>query len=179
MSKKTHLDPDDLAILGGVLAGALHDGVDPGRAALAAHVWPALSAAAEAGGEDEQRIVAALARDGLEERAYVFLKSETGCLALPGGGRVTAAARVSVRQRRADGRREASQLRFWWDLTWTEYAEWRDQMQSLEARIAAKRHAFVQVDRLRDAYPETKTPGDACERAGIDPRAFGLDEAAA
>lgn len=178
MSKKTYLDQDDLAILGGMLAEALHGGTEPGRTSLAEAVWPALMRSAESGGADAQRIIEALARDGLSERTYVFLKSETGYLALPGGGRIAAAARVSVRKRRADGRRDRSQLRFWWDLTWAEYAEWRDQMQALEARIAAKRHAFAQVDRLRETYPDTATPAEACERAGIDPMSFGLDAAA-
>lgn len=182
MSKKTNLTPDLVGQLDARFAEALARGLPAGRADLGRAVWIDLVRAARDDGDDgADRLLLDLALDGLEERAYVFLKADTGVIAVradDGSARsVRTPTRVGVRGRRSDGTR-THQLRLWWEVSWEEYAAWRDAMFRLERKIALKRYAFDRIDALRDAHPETRTPGEACEAAGIDPRSLGLDEVA-
>lgn len=182
MSKKTNLSPERLEQLNAWFAEKLTIGVPSSRADLGRSVWTDLMRAARDDGNiDALDFLCEGALDGLEERAYAFLKSDTGIISVRADDgsslSVRTPTRVAIRGRRPDGT-PTHQLRLWWEVSWSEYATWRDAMFALERKIALKRYAFDRIDALQAAYPETDTPGEACEAAGIDPRSLGLDEVA-
>ncbi len=181
MSRKTNLDADQLEQLNAWFVAKLAGGVPASRSDLGRAVWGDVVAAAEDGDNEAFRLLVTLSLDGHEERAYTFLKSDTGTIVVQmddgAAMAVRSPTRVGVRGSRADGS-PSHQLRLWWEVSWQEYAAWRDAMFALERKIAMKRYAFDRIDALREAYPETQTPGEACEMAGIDPRSLGMDEVA-
>lgn len=62
----------------------------------------------------------------------------------------------------------------WYQASWLEWHEWADgriaQYQTDGITVAE----IAEVRRLYELYPDTATPEEACERAGVDPRDFRL-----
>lgn len=85
-------------------------------------------------------------------------------------------SRIGVQARNDEGVKENyHQQEFWWVLHWptltekvNEYIKHRD---AADTNITM----FMEVLKLRDRFPETMTAEEACEMAGIDPRAFGIE----
>lgn len=124
-----------------------------------------------------ERILHGLAIDGAWERVTDRLAEDKGTIA-HNGTVLSIPSRIGARARRADGVQEKHyQQRLWWDWTWLEFEDWLRgqtvQAQQLGDKVAVMRKVLS----LHDLYPDTKTPGEACERAGVDPREFRLDEA--
>ncbi|MDQ3779345.1 MAG: hypothetical protein M3354_02180 [Chloroflexota bacterium] len=180
--RKTNLTPDQREFLNRRFEEALVAGVSPGRADLARVVWLESVRAAEVGDAEENRLLSDLALDGMEMSAKDFLNADSGVISFPSAaGQMqveSVPARASIRSKRDDGS-IAYQTDLWWELTWEEFASWRIAILSIEQRIAAKRHAFQRVETLHELFPDSATPGEACEQAGIDPRDFALGELAA
>lgn len=131
---------------------------------------------AENGDKQAERMLDALTLDGAWARIEARLAIGR-CLIAWNGDLVSVPERIGVRRRDRDGlKAKHYQQPLWWECSWAEYMDW----------LATRRGQFNQqgkqlavmevIARLREIYPDTKTPGEACERAGLDPRDFGLDD---
>ena len=85
----------------------------------------------------------------------------------------------SVRRRNAEGDRERFyQPTLWWELTWGEFEDMLGQLRGQRDRLSTEIRGFSRALLWKEKHPDTKTPGEALEREGIDPRNFTMDEAA-
>jgi hypothetical protein len=64
------------------------------------------------------------------------------------------------------------QLPLWWDLTWEQFEALVDSVDRQRDKLAQEVVALEEVKQLHERFADTRTPGEACERAGIDPRKF-------
>lgn len=145
---------------------------------LTGSVIDTLELAAADGDADAEHILRGLAIDGLRERVAVLLKTDDRCLIARNGAVLSMPARWGVRRHEPNGvRQKHYQQRLWWELTWAEFADMVDGLRRQAARLGEEAGAWGEVLRLHDRFPETQTPGEACERAGIDPHEFKLAEA--
>lgn len=78
------------------------------------------------------------------------------------------ATRVGIKRERA------YQQPLWWELTWKEFDDWLDMLGVKAGRLQAKADAFAEVRALKAKYPDTKTPIEAMDIEGIDPRSIDL-----
>lgn len=115
-------------------------------------------------------------REGIRRRVIEFVKESSGTVLLSSSGSVVdLPTHVSVVTRRDDGKK-SYQLKLWWEL------EWPDFLSMVAGRARQRRiltnqiKGFNEVTRLRDRFPESKTPGEACSLAGVDPKSFELEE---
>lgn len=136
-----------------------------------------LQRAAEAGDVEAECTLHALAIDGAAERIAVLLKQER-CLIARNGHVLSMPARWGIRRRDSQGKRQRHhQQALWWELTWAEFQEMVASLRRQAARLGEEAAAWDAVLNLHDRYPDTLTPGEACECAGIDPHEFKLAEA--
>jgi hypothetical protein len=179
MSHKTRLDAAQREWLEQQLVDALLNATPgrPRRADLADRVGALLTKAAELGDPWAQGVIESLALDGLENRAYEFLKADSTLLAFRAadGTKITRTTPSRVGVVHANGKGERYwQQGLWWELTWEEYGAFRNRERALLRSQAVKLQAFDDVDALHERHPDTRTPAEACEREGIDPRQFQI-----
>ena len=179
MSKfKTKLDEAQLERLKDTFRRIVLSGGSGDHWPLAEKAVAVLVEEAKGGDKSADALIEALAVDGCAERAlWGFVKEDTTLLGYRQAdgtvGTKETPSRVGVRRRRGDGS-AYHQQEFWWTLSWREYAQFRDRERAIIARYQLKGRGFDEVDKLHERHPETKTPGEACEIEGIDPRSFVL-----
>jgi hypothetical protein len=126
------------------------------------------------------RVLRSLAFDGVRRLVETAIKREQGTVRLSGTGRVVSVpARVGSRVRDEDGvSLKVFQQTLWYEMTWDDFVAMIASRLHHIAQLSDKVAAFQEVLRYRDQFPETRTPGEALERAGIDPQSIAFEEAA-
>jgi hypothetical protein len=83
---------------------------------------------------------------------------------------------VGVRRKEQRNGKEVQvwQHSLWWTLTWDEFEAMVRSYLAQGLRMQEQAAAWKEVLALRNQFPDTATPGEACERAGLDPKAFDL-----
>ncbi len=150
---------------------------DPGAIDLARERHAALFADWENGDEDAGRMIRGLVLDGLIPHANRVLKAPQSQIKLSGSERiVTLSARRGVRKVDENGvSLKAYQQSFFWELRWPQFMEMVDDLTAQRDRLSINVAALHVVANLRLRFPDTATPFEACERAGIDPMRIGFD----
>jgi len=64
------------------------------------------------------------------------------------------------------------QQRLWWEESWEDVSRLMDKLRRQGTRLSRRAEAMAESLRLRKQYPDTATPLEAFERAGIDPHEF-------
>ena len=141
-------------------------------------VIAALLTVAQYGHDPEQqqwaeRTAKNLSKDGGRGHVEQVFKADKTVFRKPA---TTAAVPLSVPTRVGIKRKgeRAFQQPLWWELTWEDFDQYVDGLSVTAARQRAKADAFAEVSALRAKYPATKTPIEAMDIEGIDPRAFDL-----
>lgn len=186
MGKKTHLDADQRAWLAEQLEDALYAGAPPETAGLAAVVAARVVRLAQDGDGGAQALLESLAMDGMENRAYLFLKQDRTVIPVPAPKPLPGAPAVAVKETPSRAglpvRDEAGsvywQQRLWWEMTWERFALLLERIQNQARRLGERERGLSAVLRLRERHPGTATPGEACALENIDPRSLGLHELA-
>lgn len=128
-----------------------------------------------------ERVLRAAARDGLYNAVQNRLSDEQASVFLPRGTVVSIPARVGVPERIVDPETEHEKWVFvkplFFNLSWPAFFAKIARLRQDLAELGLKIEAFEEIGRLYEQYPDTATPLEACERAGIDPRQFRLDAA--
>lgn len=178
MARKSAVRADDRGRVDEVLEALLLAGADAGTSQMGSALVSELELRAEAGDSWAESILRAFSRDGADEYARAWLdRRDRGSIKIASNGRVIdIPARVGVPARSSTGVREPYfQRPLWWELSWAEFeahiASLRAQIGRLDVNLTGK----LQVLALRDRHPDTLTPGEACEREGIDPQRFASD----
>lgn len=132
------------------------------------------------GDEDAVRAIRALAVDGVRSLVDRVVKKQRSEVRIASTGKVVGVpARVGARARDEDGvQLKAFQQTLWYEMSWDDFTAMIASRLQHIAQLNDKVTAFQEVLRYRDAYPDTSTPGEALERAGIDPSSVNLDLAA-
>lgn len=117
----------------------------------------------------------------LVERAYVLggirrdmnkiSKREAVVLVNHNGTGVTKSIRLGVPRRREDGTREAQQVLIH-EMTWGELANWLAMIQTNISALIVNEAMASRLLELRDQYPDTVGPAEACERMGTTIEGF-------
>jgi len=181
VSRRTELSPEQRTWVNDRFVVAVESGIADGAksttVALRDAVLPVIRKEAGDGDKVAEDVLTRLESDGLFERATDFLDSDTGVIVFRANGgrpkRLRTPTRVGIR-RRTDEAKVFTQQRFWWEVTWEDYYQFRDGILAVLERLNMKKLAFAEVDKLHVRYPDTKSPGEACDHAGIDPREFEL-----
>ncbi|HXH79549.1 hypothetical protein [Nocardioides sp.] len=174
------LKPDDKKWFDSLIEAASTKGVECAVTALTDDVYPNVERMAEGGDRQAQRVVSALGRDGARGRIQTWLKSDVSVFRIARTGHV-----LSVPSRRGvpavddDGVPSRHyQQPLWWELTWKQFEKMVETVAARRDVMSAQVDAFSDVITLKDKYPHTQTPGEACEIDGIDPRSFDISETA-
>jgi hypothetical protein len=128
------------------------------------------------GDETAQRAIRSLAIDGARNRAQVRgAQAKSPVWSNLGSKIVMLKDRLPHRRRKPDGRAEKAVLQtLWTEMTWAEFEESVNMLLAQLNALGEHLTAARLILKLRDLYPDTKSPGEACERAGIDPHNFKL-----
>ncbi|MCA1668138.1 MAG: hypothetical protein LC793_12240 [Thermomicrobia bacterium] len=137
-----------------------------------------LSSAAQRGAGWARTALEHFAEIGLQE--YIKGEMRGGDTSLMRNPMTGKAAKVSsyigVRARTEDGLPAGHyQQELWWTPPWPVFAEKIDNYVKHRNTVDTNVAMFGEVMKLRDKYPDSRTPEEACEMAGIDPRAFGIE----
>lgn len=146
---------------------------------VAAELAQRLDIMASQGDDDAARVIQALVADGLYALVQTQDKRRQGEVKIASGKIVSVPARVGTRAKDRDGAQlRAYQQTLWWEMSWDDFVAMIASRLQHIAQLNDKVAAFQEVLRYRDQYPESRTPGEALERAGIDPESIGIDFAA-
>lgn len=177
MSDQTLLCPDDWERLNNAVDVVMDD--DRPKREIVADFTDGFREAAASGDSQASRIHHALAQLGggkvLTQRSRrqtgIFVDSQTGeTLNVP--------VRASVAARGESGNPEsARQLRLWRELTWDEFHDWAQHQVHLADSMQLKVRGIRFIQRLHERFPLSRTPGEACAMAGVDPESIDLGEA--
>ena len=151
---------------------------DPGALDLARTRASAMFSDLEEGSNpDLERLIRGLVVDGLVRSANRVLKATRSTVKLRTNGRVVSlAARRGVRKVDANGvALRTFQQSLFWELPWDRFLEHVADMERQRNTMGVKIAALYEVVALRERFPQTATPLEACELAGIDPQKIGFE----
>lgn len=86
-------------------------------------------------------------------------------------------ARLAMKSRDVNGaptREKPRQYKLWKDMLWDEFLDMVNGLRRQRDRLDAEVLAFLRVVELRNQYPQSQTPDEACRLAGIDPADFNI-----
>jgi hypothetical protein len=175
MSRVTRVDKRDREWLDALIASVSSEGgtrTDRVRAAVSL-----LRSEAEAGSHQAERVLRALEEDGCRSRVETWDLSHRARVWVANGSLVAVdlPERPSVQRIDRNGARTKDhQPMLWTELTWEEFAVWLNVLAHRAKNARYQDAAARQIYKLREQYPNTRTPGEACELAGIDPADFKL-----
>lgn len=138
-----------------------------------------LEAAAGAGERWAENALERFALEGIRRDVRTAMKRDRSVVRVGHSGAVISVpSRVGVRKRDASGKpSKAQQQSLWWELSWDAFKEFVASLRRQSRLLTSRADAYTDILRLQEKYPDTKTAGEACERAGIDPRAFAAEVA--
>jgi hypothetical protein len=180
MSRISALTPDDREWINDLIDGEIVASRTVEVTEVTRAVVADLREMAEAGDDQAERCLTALSEDGLRGRVAVRLKDDRANVRISHTGSVVSLpTRLGVLAVDVHGNRERHyQQPLWWELTWDRFMGLIDSLERQLARLGMEVAALREIAALRDKYPDTATPLEACERDGKDPRSFGLDRVA-
>jgi hypothetical protein len=71
------------------------------------------------------------------------------------------------------------QLAMWTEIPWDQFDAWAQTQFHLASSLTFKNRGLRRILRLRDQFPNSATPGEACRLANIDPNSFDIGRIAA
>lgn len=178
MGYSSELSADERRHLNGMIDDnmTVDDAVDSTK--VARRLYAELLASAEDGDMSAQQMIAGVAVDGLRSHVVQHIKKDRSVIVLRNNrGAVNVPARVGIRAIDGNGRElRYSQQAFWWELSWDRFIRMIAGLVAQRDKLSQNIDAFTELLVLRQQFADTRTPGEACERAGIDPRSYGLEE---
>lgn len=150
------------------------------RRAYSLGVLNALRSDEAAGDESAERIVTAMAYDGVYRELGKQAKRETGVFKDSASGRMLNVPRVgSIAVLTTDGTSTGNrQLKLWEEMTRAEFSAWVDQQTHLAESLRFKVRGLLRILTAWERFPHATMARDVCELAGIDPESLELDVAA-
>jgi hypothetical protein len=141
---------------------------------IAQAVRTELESAAAAGERWAAAAMERYALEGIRRDVRAAMKRDRSIVRIGHSGTlVSVPSRVGVRRLAVNGSRaKAQQQSLWWELPWEAFKEFVQSLRRQSGLLTSRADAYADILRLEKKYPDTKTAGEACERAGIDPRAF-------
>jgi hypothetical protein len=178
MARRTNLHFTDRAWINSIIERIVESNGIPNRTHGGRAIIQELRAMFERGDERAIYVVWALAQDGAEAQFNSWLKHDRAKIMISHTGQILSIpARFGIRTKREPGEPDFWQQPLWWELTWEQFEQLVISLCQQGVRLAQEAEALDEVLALRDRYPETKTPLQACEAAGIDPRRFNIEAA--
>lgn len=177
MGYKTALSKDDKDWIDTEIDDLVRDRATISVSEVTRDLVDRIESAAEGGSGDAVRLMRSLAQDGVQSRVSSRIKNEHGTVRVSTTGKVVSLpARVGSRAQDTDGvKLRVFQQTLWYELTWDAFIEMVTERRRQIAQLGDKVVGFEQVLPLRDQFPDTLTPGEALERAGIDPNSIDLE----
>lgn len=176
MSRISSLVPDDREWLNNLIDSLIFGRSSVRTTSVTNEVIQILQAKEADGDVQAARAVEALATDGVRSHVETRIKVESTSVKISHTGEVIQLpARVGHRKRNSDGAVErAFQQTLWYELPWSEFIDMMQARQRQHERDGVALIAFDEILNLHDLYPDSKTPLEACDLAGIDPAEFDL-----
>ena len=133
---------------------------------------------AESGDTGAEQVLYIVTRKGFERFCHARIDQTDRCTMTYNGQPLNLAARSGVRERKPDGRPGGMfQLPLWWEMEWDQFTMHVTALERQEEALTARLIRFRGVQTLREQFPDTQTPGEACEAAGIDPEDIHIEDA--
>lgn len=179
MSNKTALTHDDAEIVNEMIDGLIESHPSADKRELQCALIDRLHTLASAGDGWADTVILALAKDGCGGRIHARLKSDRGTIRIADTGAIISLpTRFGVPAINQDGQREKHfQQPLWWELTWDRFEQLINSLIRQTHVLSGEITALHEILGLRDRFPDSASPGEACEMAGIDPRSFALEAA--
>lgn len=173
-TRTSELWPDDRELVSGILDDLILKGMTGSRE-LASAASCSLMDSRQSGDLSSERIIQALAADGLRSLASERLKAVTVSVSWS-GQTISVPARLAVRDiDQATGKATGHyQYRLWYDLPWPQFDLAVDERAQQRDILGQQVAAFREVQRLRDRFPSSQTPGDALRSNGVEPDSLHL-----
>ncbi len=103
-----------------------------------------------------------------EDRAAITVSRSGKLLSIP--------TRFGVRlHKRNKSNQRIYQQPLWWEVPWEVFDAIINSLAGQRDTISADITALSEVRELHKRFPDSKTPGEACRMAGIDPRQFKVN----
>lgn len=167
--QQARLDHDTAAIINSL--------PDIGTAQVGHELRHQIREAAENGDREAELILEDWQLDGATKQARRMLKKDRTVVRLLTGREVSVPTRVGVRAVDSLGNRQAwYQQPLWYELSWPRFLSMIAGLETQRDQLSTEIAAYSQVLNYRTRFPESRTPLEACERAGIDPTRIGFDE---
>lgn len=121
-----------------------------------------------------QRAIQAFAIEGARQMIAKHLKDEKGTVRIAHNGKIISLpTRLGIAATDVEGVvKQFYQQPLWWEMTWEQFERKVADMQKQRDVLSGEVTALREIERLRERFPESLTPGEACRLAGIDPREF-------
>lgn len=177
MARVSALQKDDRQWLESEIEEVIQDHTSVRYPEVTQEVIHRLDLMASHGDDVAARAILALAADGVYSLVQTVGKKQQGTVRISGTGKVVSVpARVGSRTRDRDGvQLKAYQQTLWYEMAWDDFVAMIASRLQQIAQLSDKVAAFQEVLRYRDMFPESMTPGEALERAGIDPSSIDFD----
>lgn len=174
MSRITGLRAEFQEPLNATLKSIVSSVAVPEPQAIARELWTELRRLEADGEEWAAAAIEANGPAGWRMFVSQTLKDDHVAIRVHNNGWVELPARYSVRPRNPEtGEFEGGfQLPLWWELSWSQFIEMLEGLSNQRDLLSSRIAALREVAALRDQFPESQTPGEACGLAGIDPRRF-------
>ncbi len=179
MTSPFTLIPEDREILDEMVQEIADSLDNVGASQLGIPIYTQCRREDEAGNDWAGRVIQTMAAYGFTNYAKRFLKNDRANIRIARTGQVlNIPTRFGQRMRSETGISERRfQMPLWWELSWEEFEGLIVSLQSQLATIGLRITALKEVRELREQFPESRTPLEACEAKGIDPRSFKIDVA--
>lgn len=173
--KQNSLLPEDREWLDPIVEEARQQGLSTGECSR--YLWSHVQREAERGHENATRIAWVFGADGAHRFYMLEEKRDAGAVLLANGRIVSLPGKLPVAMRDDAGKKTgAFQLKLWTEMSWAEFAEKHLSYVRLRDGIDTTVATLQEISQLRDRYPQTATPGEACDLANIDPKDFKLPD---
>jgi hypothetical protein len=170
--------PDEFDQLASIVGGLRRRSPDATAAELAPRVRAAVEKAEATDPRFPVGVDRRIAEAAYQEVVKAIIKRDWSVITLPSGRTVAVAAHQSRRTRKAAGRGQVYQMVLWAEMPWEDFLAMVAMLARQRDRLASEVAAFSAVLPLREKYPDTRTPAEACEREGLDWRALDMAAAA-
>ena len=181
MARFSELTPDEADLATQAMQNIIAEMDDaPSARAVERAYWSELEAAISSGDCSIEPIQRVFGEHGATEFAKQVLKDDRYTIRISETGEVVSLpARFGIRRRGPDGELgKVYQQCLWATMPWSEFHAFVLSLTSQRDRLSTEIRAFHEIAQLEDRCPGSMSPQDACERLGIDPRSFAIDQAA-
>lgn len=157
------------------LAGPIPEPQSVGR-----QLWSQLRRLEADGADWAAHAIDALGPGSLRGYVTQTLKEDVGSIRIYNNGWVELPSRYAIRPRDPETSKYIGgfQLPMWAEMTWQQFMEMLAGLTNQQGTLSRRIAALNEVLKLRERFPESRSPGEACLMAGIDPQKFEITDEA-